>query len=432
MVFCVLAALFVLSSSESFARRKAIVQYVHQTWNTGNGLPQNSAVSILQTRDGYIWFATQEGLARFDGVEFRVFDRVNTKELPISWMVRLKEDSAGALWMRPAGFAPGMVRYQNGTFKKIDTSNGLPHNRAITWETDTHGTMWIGTQGGLFEAEGDKFRTYTMKDGLPADTVIGLFRDSKEKLWISTMAGLARLSAGKIERMSGQKEFPDTLFLRLNGPANCFEDRSGTLWFSTRTHLLAYRDGTVTRYEKTAVLSNPNIQAVHQDANGTLWFATAGGLTSFAAGTFTKYAVSKDADENNIFVIQEDREGSLWLATGKGIARFADGAFERFDHSNGLGDNNVQSLLIDREGSIWVGTNGGGVDRFRDEKFVTYSPKVGLSYELVNTGDGRPRGRAVDRHGVRRSEQAQRWRHHRVQQQAGNSPSGGPCAQRRQ
>ena len=57
--------------------------------------------------------------------------------------------------------------------------------------------------------------------------------------------------------MSGQKEFPETLFVRLNGPANGFEERSGTLWFSTRTHLLAYKDGVVTRYEKSAVLSEP-------------------------------------------------------------------------------------------------------------------------------------------------------------------------------
>ena len=385
LLFCMLLALFFLPWSEGFARRKSIVQYVHQIWTTGNGLPQNSAGTIVQTHDGYIWFATQEGIARFDGTEFRVFDRVNTKELPISWMARMKEDSAGALWMRPAGFAPGMVRYQNGMFKRIDTSNGLPHNRAITWENDRHGTMWIGTQGGLFEARGDTFRTYTMADGLPADTVIGLGIDSKENLWISTMAGLARLAGGKIERMTGQKAFPDTLFVRIDGPANSFEDRTGTLWFSTRTHLLAYRDGSVTRYEKKSVLSHPAIQAVHEDAKGTIWFATAGGLTSFAGGKFTKYAVSQNADENNIFVIQEDREGSLWLATGKGIARFADGAFERFDRTHGLSDNSVQDLLIDREGSIWVGTFGGGVDRFRDEKFVTYSPKVGLSYDLVTS-----------------------------------------------
>jgi ligand-binding sensor domain-containing protein len=261
-----------LTAATGQAQRKSIKQYVHKIWTTDNGLPQNSA-GILQSRDGYIWFATQEGLARFDGVEFRVFDRRNTKELPASWYVRMKEDSAGALWLRPIGFAPGMVRYHDGMFTRLDTSNALPHNRTVTWEIDKYGTMWIGTLGGLFESKDGKYRTYTVKDGLPGDTVFGLGMDSKKNLWISTSGGLARLVAGKIERMTGQKDFPDTTFLRLNGSANCFEDRHGTLWMSTPTHLLAYAGGAVTRYDKKSVLSNPVIQAVHEDSEGILWFA---------------------------------------------------------------------------------------------------------------------------------------------------------------
>ena len=380
---CALLLLLCLTSITGFAKRKSIKQYVHQVWTTENGLPQNTANSIVQTHDGHIWFATDEGLARFDGVEFRVFDRTNTKGLPSSWFVRLKEDSAGGLWVRPAGFAPGIVRYHDGTFTFFDTSNGLPNNRAITWENDRHGRMWIGTPGGLVESNAGKLRTYTVRDGLPADTVFGLGLDSKENLWISTTRGLARLSGGKIERMTGRQEFPDTIFLRLDGLSNCFEDSHGTLWMTTRTQLLSYSGDVVTRYEKKAVLSNPNIQAIHEDTKGTLWIATAGGLNSFAGGRFTRYDISKDQDENTINLIREDREGSLWLATQKGIARFADGSFERFDRKDGLSDNAVVDILIDREGSIWVGTDGGGVDRFRDEKFVTYSPKVGLSYDMV-------------------------------------------------
>ncbi len=384
-VSCALLLLLCLASFAGFAQRKSIKQYVHQVWTTENGLPQNSAASIVQTPDGYIWFATQEGLARFDGLEFRVFDRTNTKELRSSYFVRMREDSAGGLWARPAGYAPGVVRYHDGSFTTYDTSNGLPNNRTVTWEGDRHGTMWLGTLGGLAEFKNGKFKTYTVRDGLPADTVFRLGLDSKENLWISTTGGLARLSGGKIEKMTGQKDFPDTNFLSTNFPSNCYEDRHGTLWMTTPTHLLSYSGGVVTRYEKKAVLSNPNIQAIHEDAKGTLWIATARGLNSFAGGRFTRYNVSKDQDENNIFQIREDREGSLWLNTGKGIARFVDGSFERYGRSDGLSDDAVQDILIDREGSIWVGTNGGGIDRFRDEKFVTYSSKVGLSYDIVNT-----------------------------------------------
>ena len=380
---CALLVLVCLTSFAGFAQRKSIKQYVHQVWTTENGLPQNSANGIVQTHDGYIWLATYEGLARFDGVEFKVFDRKNTKELPSSWYVRMKEDSAGGLWARPAGYDPGVVRYHDGRFTFYDTSNGLPNNRTITWENDRHGTMWLGTLGGLVEFNGGKFKTYTVKDGLPSDTVFRLGLDSKENLWISTTRGLARLAGGKIERMTGQKDFPDTTFLSMNFPSNCYEDSHGTRWMTTPTHLLSYSGGIVTRYEKKSVLSNPNIQAIHEDARGTLWIATAGGLNSFADGRFTRYNVSNDQNENNIFLIREDREGSLWLATGKGIARFADGTFERYDRKDGLTDNSVVDMLIDREGSIWVGTDGGGLDRFRDEKFVTYSSKVGLSYDMV-------------------------------------------------
>jgi signal transduction histidine kinase/ligand-binding sensor domain-containing protein len=297
----------------------------------------------------------------------------------------LNEDADGGLWMRPIGYAPGVLRYSRGRFTLYDTTNGLPHNRVISWESDRHGTTWLGTLRGLAEFNDGKFKTYTVKDGLPADTVFGLGPDSKENLWISTTRGLARLNTGRIEKLTGRKEFPDTLFPRVNLNINCYETSQGTLWLNTPTHLLAYRDGGVTRYEKKTVLSNSTVQAMHEDAKGILWIATAGGLNSFADGKFTKYNASADPDENNILLIREDREGSLWLATGKGIARFAGGKFERYQRTDGLSDDGVQDILIDREGNIWVSTFGGGVDRFRDEKFVTYSSRVGLSYDNVES-----------------------------------------------
>jgi ligand-binding sensor domain-containing protein/signal transduction histidine kinase len=381
----VLLVLLCLSSSVGVAQRKSIRQYVHQVWTTDNGLPQNSAFSFVQSRDGYLWFGTDEGIARFDGVEFRVFDRTNTRGLPSSYFVRLLEDSVGGIWARPAGFAPGVVRYYDGSFTFYDTSNGLPSNRTVAWETDRNGTTWIGTWGGLAEFQDGKFRTYTVRDGLPSDTISGLGLDSKENLWISTKRGLARLAGGKIETMTGHQGFPDTVFLNVNPPKNIFEDSHGTLWMTTATDLLSYSGGVITRYRKKEVLSNPRIQAMHEDAKGTLWIATAGGLNSFSHGRFTKYNISNDQYENNIFLIREDREGSLWLGTYKGIARFADGSFERYDRSDGLSDNTITDIFIDREGSIWVGTDGGGLNRFRDEKFVTYSSKVGLSYDMVLT-----------------------------------------------
>ncbi len=382
-----IALLLCIAAGPGFSQRKSIRQYVHQIWTANDGLPQNSAASIRQTRDGYIWFATQEGLARFDGVEFTVFDRTNTKDLPASWMTRMNEDGKGGLWMRPVGYAPGVVRYYQGKFTFYDTTHSLPSNRVLSWVSDRNGKTWLGTPRGLAEFDGGKFRTFTVKDGLPSDSVFALGLDTRENLWISTARGLARLSGGTIETMTGRNGFSDTLFLRINTDfnKNIYEDRNGTLWLNTPTRLMAYRDGKVASYDKKSVLTNPTVQAMYEDAAGKLWIATAAGLNSFADGVFAKYTTSADRDENNINLIREDREGSLWLGTGRGIARFADGKFERYQRKDGLSDNGVQDMLIDREGNIWVSTFGGGVDRFRDEKFVTYSSRMGLSDDNVES-----------------------------------------------
>src|SRR3954467_5309977 len=85
---------------------KPLAAYSRQSWQTGNGLPQNSVHAILQTRDGYIWLATEGGLVRFDGLRFRVYDAQNTAELRSSTVRSLLGDREGALWI---GTADGLA-----------------------------------------------------------------------------------------------------------------------------------------------------------------------------------------------------------------------------------------------------------------------------------------------------------------------------------
>jgi ligand-binding sensor domain-containing protein/signal transduction histidine kinase len=369
--------------SGSFSQKKSIRQYVHDRWTTQNGLPQNSASDIIQTKDGYLWFATQEGLARFDGVKFTVFDRANTDALTNSWILRVIEDSSGALWIREQGFAPGMTRYQNGVFTRFTTANGLPNNRVTSSAADKEGGIWFATLGGLSYFKDGRFTTYTVKNGLPSDTVFSVGFDSKNGLWMGTPKGLALLSNGKIEVLTGTPNFPDTAFFRVRDFSSVFEDRSGTLWMHTRRGVLAYSDGSSRLYSTKDGLSSLTINDIYQDAKGTLWFATSNGLSRFDNGRFSALKASTDPDENTILSIREDAEGSLWLVTGKGIKRYANGTFESYKQEDGLSDNVVQTMMIDREGSIWLGTFGGGVDRFRNANFITYSARTGLSFDNV-------------------------------------------------
>jgi ligand-binding sensor domain-containing protein/signal transduction histidine kinase len=391
----VLVLALCLVDATGHAQRKSIKQYVHDVWNTDKGLPQNSAADMVLTRDGYLWLATQEGLTRFDGMEFTVFDRANTPALAASNINQLLEDSEGGLWIRPGARRPPLVRYFGGSFVRYDTSDGLGNLQSNSWIADPSGGIWVGTLGGVARFKDGVFKTYTTRDGLPSDTAFALALDSRKALWISTRLGAARMANGTIERLTGRPDFPDTILQRINKFKNAFEDSRGTLWMASARHLITYDQKTFTRVPRPAALANSAINAVYEDRSGTIWFATSRGLVRYAGGAYSLLTPSSDPDESNIFEIHEDREGSLWLATGKGIARYASGKFEQYQRPDGLADDAVQRMLIDNEANIWVTTFGGGLERFRDEKFVTYSSRVGLSYDNVSAVLEDPTGAMV-------------------------------------
>jgi ligand-binding sensor domain-containing protein len=108
-----LVALLDGAAANALDPRKAITQFSHQVWQAREGLPQNSIHAMLQTRDGYLWLGTQEGLVRFDGVQFTVFDRSNTAWMKSNYVQALLEDRNGALWVGTNG--GGVARWKAGT-----------------------------------------------------------------------------------------------------------------------------------------------------------------------------------------------------------------------------------------------------------------------------------------------------------------------------
>jgi ligand-binding sensor domain-containing protein len=123
-----------------------VAQYRFDNWTTENGLPQNSVLTITQTPDGYLWLATFNGLVRFDGVRFTVFDKHNTKEIPASRLADLYVDTAGALWIVTA--EDGVIRYQNGGFTPFTQAQGLPDNVVRQIQSGRAGELLFSTEHG--------------------------------------------------------------------------------------------------------------------------------------------------------------------------------------------------------------------------------------------------------------------------------------------
>src|SRR6266478_7920840 len=185
---------FVCRQALALDPSRDLSQFNRQLWVTENGLPQNTVHSIVQTQNGYIWISTEEGLARFDGVRFTVFDKQNTPELKSNDIRVLVADRRGGLWI---GTAEGLVRLMDAKFTAFTTQDGLPSNviDAITEGPDD--SLWVATAAGIARFSGNLF---SAQPELPGNGVRVLFADRDGALWIGSSDGLARCQNGAVDK----------------------------------------------------------------------------------------------------------------------------------------------------------------------------------------------------------------------------------------
>lgn len=515
-------------------------QYRFDRWTTDNGLPQNTIRDIVQTRDGYLWLTTFDGLARFDGVRFTVFDKGNTRGLSSNRFTALYEGKDGTLYAGTEG--SGLITYSKGGFAShlpadgfpgrailrfrqtpegetlIDTENesfymregkGIPapaeyqskqrqtnfylSPSGTLWTADRNGVnqrrgeqviyypfkfdcpdivtdvkfyedgvgnLWVGTLSGLYRlkdggvtryAEKDglrpgvfmrpycedneggiwfatgrvrdsdngltrfkdgRFTSYGLESGFPKTDIGQIIRDREGTIWVGTSSGLYRAQKQFITSYSTEQGLINRevypLFERRNGDIligtprwisrfhnNRFttlplrqqrydyvqafwEDQSGRLWIGVVGGLLWYENGQIKNV--SALISAPNtVWAIRPDRRGNIWVATIKGLFKVNNDVVTAYYDTEDGlPSADVKVIHEGRDGALWFGTYGGLARFQDGKFTSWTAKDGLASDRVRSIYEDSDGTLWIGTYDGGLSRFRDGRFFNYTIETGL------------------------------------------------------
>jgi PAS domain S-box-containing protein len=352
--------------------RKAITQYSHSAWQIEDGLPQNSINAIVQTRDSYLWLGTQEGLVRFDGVHFTVFDMKNTPGLIHNYVMALCEGNDGSLWIGTFG---GLARLKGGQFTAYTTEAGLSNHVVRSIHAGRDGSIWIGTGGGGVNRFKDgTFTVYTTAQGLSTNDVNVVYEDQQGILWVGTEGGgLNRFVSGQVTTFTTKDG------LAGNSVSALRQISDGSLWIGTATGLSRFKDETFTTYTTKDGLSDNQVRAVLQDQHGILWIGTNGGLNRFKDGRFSVFAQRDGLSSNLVDTLYEDREGSLWIGTeGGGLNRLKDGKFLSYTKREGLSNERVRPIYQSRDGSLWIGTEGGGLNRIKDGQITTYTTKDGL------------------------------------------------------
>ena len=373
-------ALFNSATADALDPRKAITQYSHQVWQAREGLPQNSIHAMLQTQDGYLWLGTQEGLVRFDGVQFTVFDRSNTAWLRSNYVQALLEDRDGGLWVGTNG--GGVTRRKEDSSLTASTHEGLAGDQVNCLFEDRSGVVWIGTTAGLSRFVSPRFTS----EGIPLEVrskdIRSIGEDHHGGIWIGTAEGeLLRLHEGRWtpERIEGLGKSPIRAIAK---------DHNGNLWIGTEGGGLAsWKEGVAALYSVSSGLEGSKILSILEDREGSLWIGTDGaGLSRLANGKWTSYSKGQGLSSNWVASLCEDREGSLWIGThGGGLNRLSDGSFTRYGSSEGLNYDDVSTFLQTRDGSLWIGTWGGGLNRMKDNKVTSYASRDGLTYDEVSS-----------------------------------------------
>jgi ligand-binding sensor domain-containing protein/signal transduction histidine kinase len=393
-----------------------------ESWSSDQGLPQNSVYSILQTRDGYVWFTTLGGLVRYDGVRFTVFDKSNSPGLVSNRFTTLHEDAKGNLWI---GTESGqLTRYASGSFTTYTKADGLPDAALVAVQDDDEGRLWVFSTGGIVEWQDNRFvrplpdeltarqlyailstrrqtgfsffdpdglhvfihgrrKTYTMRDGLSSLNINAVFEDQHGTFWIETRdAGLNRLKDGKFTVFPIQAVAPNDE-TRITA---AYEDSRGNLWVARRGQGLSlWKDGALTTYTTADGLSSNDIETIYEDREGNIWLGTFNnGLNRITTQVFTVYSERNGLGFKNVYPVYEDRAGSVWIGTwGGDLYRFKGGVFTHYGKERGLTYQAVSALYEDAAGSLWVGTFGGGVNRLIGEKFQALTTKDGLPDDNV-------------------------------------------------
>jgi signal transduction histidine kinase/ligand-binding sensor domain-containing protein len=424
LVFALLA-LFCAAICPAIAR----AQYRFDHWTADNGLPQNIITAIQQTPDDYLWVATLDGLARFDGVRFTVFNKSNTTGLRSNRFYCLYLHTGGDLW---AGTEVGVVtRYHQGRFITYSTEHGLPNSVVDGLIGDQQGRMWVlsGKKmlewdpiterfrdggnpplgeniGALMWTQGGGYLTFD-RSGVhllaqggwthlpPSPEAVGRItlaaKADNGEVWIQSADGqILRLKDGRATSfLLGRRAAEEPA--RSSRPLTEWRDRSGKIWeFEIAPNLL--RKLTVPSSGQAETIT---VKSIYEDRDGNLWLGTDGqGLYRIRKQLVATYSQEEGLVGRNIYPICEDRAGAIWAgAWNGGLSQIKAGKITNLTSRDGLGDGGVTALSVDRAGRLWVATHSdlqifqqgeqGGQGRFTSVK-ANYLPSqatINVIYE---------------------------------------------------
>ncbi len=376
------------------------------TWQSDDGLPHSSVTSLAQTPDGYLWIGTYNGLARFDGVRFTLFDPANTPALINPRVAWLGVDTAGALWVctedgslavrqrsefRPVRVGGGegirgksltsarsgevlLLASDGKLWRQVGSNEGTNQLESLTPPgggivtsvgRDADGRVWcLYGRGKIARWTAAGFEGPLANLQLKGKRVHSLEADVAGRVWIGTDEGLTVFEAGRLEDVTPTNGEPAQVFtgMTLSGDGGAWVMADGRLRKCVARRWVADAGLWTNKFEPVSIPVGE-----HVDQEGGIWFTHYGsGLLHVGLDGRERWLKMQDGlPGERLSCWLQDREGNVWAGLNRaGLVRLRQRRFQVLGVAEGLRERTVMSVCEDRDGAIWAGTFGGGLHRW--------------------------------------------------------------------
>ncbi|HLM60290.1 MAG TPA: two-component regulator propeller domain-containing protein, partial [Pyrinomonadaceae bacterium] len=369
-----------MRSPKVFRYRNRKIEDVFARWKEGSY--RITAMSPGESGGEILLSKFEKGLYRYGNEDFEIL--LPKPKLPPSVIISLVETEAGAIWMGTS--ESGLFRLGEDR-SLIPISDGLGDRKINCLLPDGNENLWIGTDSGIYLWDGARIVEPEEAAGLKNSRVLRILKDRQSKLWVATEAdGLIRVNR-KGQASTKTFDFPSSKMVTA-----LFEDREGNLWVGTTEGLERLRDNAFMSYSTAQGLPSDSGGSLYVDSDEKTWFSPPEGGLYWLKDNSVESVKSGGIENDVIYSIAGGNgRGELWLGRQRGgLTRlYPDGksyAAETFTQKDGLAQDSVFTVFRSSEGSVWAGTLTGGVSRYKDGVFTTYTSteKGGLPSNTIN------------------------------------------------
>ncbi|NOX17125.1 MAG: hypothetical protein GXO87_02455 [Chlorobi bacterium] len=397
---------------------------ITEKWTVEEGLPSNRIFKILKDENGFIWFATDNGLVRFDGLNFKIYNSDNQplfkKNLIRNFFAdsqgrilftagtdkfiilenesfRYDENSTfdyssinksfitsdGTIWL--SSFNKGILKYSNGQFTNLDTLDEFGGYEMRAVSEDRNGGIWIVTTDNKILFYSNNRFIEALPESLCSNLILKtIFFDSKNRLWIGTQSGIVIVENNRFVNNKSLNALDKFIIRKI------IEDREGNIWISTYNNGLFVLSGnTLIPLSKELGLNIKGSSGISDVFinDGLIWLGTYDDGALLLRKSFLN-VIGKEDGLNSEFVnsFYNDSDGSVLIGTKEGLFRLPpSGKFNQIEKTGYCASNHIYSIARDNEGNLLVGTRFFGLFYFKKDSVLNYNIANGLKSNFIRT-----------------------------------------------